>query len=373
MKSDSLALKWGKFFLLRDTVGKSFLALAAALIAAWFLLAKDSTTFGLVAGGSLVFAVMFSFLHYVTVGKYKENAENRFYDAIYSNCDFSPPYKKRDLRPVQVEWKGLRVSKVSVAATSNSSAAKSTKEWRNIKLSVEDSFKLAGNNVVALLDNHSSGRIAFAVGNDEQFAPGGEYSSAWFKEGFLAFTYEMLTNYGTPLPRLQGLVLKEDGKSQPQLQRVQIELSYTPASYEKKTFEANFRQRYEPAGKICTFAWESAGVTIETIERGSQQDRTNQATKSVADLISSSISTAFHFYNSKGHLFTPNMIEWSSDGHTPATIHVDFLQSDVSRPDQIDRFEELMIQGLIQQFRGVQYDFIWDVTAYEKTLTIRAV
>lgn len=373
MKSDSFGLKWAKFFLLRDTIGKVLLALTAVLIATWVVFAKDNLTFGLVAGGFFVFTVLFSFLHYVTVGKYKENTEYKFYDAIYSDCDFSPPYKKRDMRPLKVEWKGLKVSRVAINASSNSSVAKSAKEWRTIKLSVEDSFKLAGTNIVAILDNHSAGRMMFIAGTDEQFAPGGEYSSAWFKEGLYAFTYEMLAHYGTPLPRLTVFELDQDGKRQPRLKRVQVELTNTPSTYEKKDYESHFRQRYDSTEHIWTFDWNPSGVTIESVERGSQKDRTIQATKSVADLISSSVSTAFHFYNSRGYLFKPNMVEWSSDGRIATRISVDFLQSDVSRPDQIDRFEELMSQGLIQLFRGVQYEYDWNVDAFEKSLTIRVV
>jgi hypothetical protein len=373
LKSDSFGLKWAKFFLLRDTIGKALLALTAVLVASWVMFAKDNTTFALVAGASLVFTVLFSLIHYVTVGKYKENAEYKFYDAIYNDCDFSPPYKKRDMRPLKVEWKRLRVSKIAINASSNSSVAKSAKEWRTIKLSVEDSFKLAGNNIVAILDNHSAGRIVFVAGTDEQFAPGGEYSSVWFKEGLYAFTYEMLAHYGDPLPRLTVFELDEDGKRQPRLKRVQVEITNTPSSYQKKDYESHFRQRYDSPEHIWTFDWNPSGVTIESVERGSQKDRTIQATKSVADLISSSVSTAFHFYNSRGYLFKPNMVEWSSGGRIATIINIDFLQSDISRPDQIDRFEELMSQGLIQLFRGVQYEYDWNVDAFEKSLTIRVI
>jgi hypothetical protein len=373
MQSESLVSKWLRFFLLKDKLGKIFLALTGGAVAVWLLFAKDSLTFGLVAGGFLAFTILFSFLNYITVGKYKEAAEIKFYDAIYSDCGLSSSYKGRDMKQIRVQWKGLRVSKVLVTASANSSVAKSAKEWLNIKLSVEDSFKLAGNNVAAVLDDLSSGRLTFVIGNDEQFAPGGEYSSAWFGEGLRSFTYEMLAHYGTPLPRLQGLTLKEDGETQPQFQRVQVELMNTPSSYEKKSFESNFRQRYEASDQVCTFVWNSSGVTVESIKRGSQQDKSLQASKSIADLISSSISTAFHWYDSRAYLFSPNMIDWSADQQQAVSITIDFLQSDVSRPDQVARFEELVTQGLTQLFRGVLYEYIWNVNAFEKTVTIKAV
>lgn len=371
MEKDSFSYQWLRYFLTRDIVGKLLLLLTVILATVWALFVRESIPFALVVVGALVVTVLFSLLNYATVGRMREKAEYKFYDAIHSACDLPYSFKGRNMKGIKVHWKGLKVARVALTVSSNSSAAKSAKEWRSIKLSVEDSFKLTGSSVVALLENHNAGRLEFVAGNDAQFAAGGEYSRAWFEEGLRAFTYEILAEYGTPLPRLR-INLHEDGRSQPHLESVEIQLTNTTSNYDKKNFEASFRNRYEQPDTLWGFKWDSTGVTIESISKGSEQDKKIQTAKSIEDLIALSARTAFHKYSSDGdYIFTHDMIGWShGGGNDVETISINFLQGDLSQPDQLRRFESLMSQGLTQLFHTT-FEYSWDITPYEKKVFIR--
>lgn len=372
MKAQSLTQKWIKFLLVRDTISKAMLGLSAITIAIWFLAFRDSTIFALIAFGALLFGFVFSFLNYVTVGRYREAAEQKFYDAIYSDCDFAAPYTgKREMKKIKVQWSGLKVNRVIVHATTNSSVAKSGKQWRNLKLAVSDSFKIAGTQVVAILGNQTKGHFEFVAVTDQQVAPGGEYSTAEFEEKFLSFIYETLSSYGTPLPRLRYLELDEDGRSKPKIQRFDIRLQDIPSTYTKSDFETNLKANHESSAKVWTFNWTEDGVTVEAIPHGSEREKRVIAETSILGLISSSVRTSFNWYDKK-YILAPKMIRWSSE-ETPETITIDFLQNDVSETYHVEKFEDRVRQGLAQQFRGIEYSFEWNVTATEKIMTITRV
>lgn len=371
MKSQSLTQKWITFLLVRDTISKTILGLSAITIAIWFLAFRDSVTFALVAFGALVFGFVFSFLNYVTVGRYREVAEQKFYDAIYSDCDFAAPYTgRREMKKIKVQWSGLKVNRVIVHANTNSSVAKSGKQWRNLKLAVSDCFKLTGTQVVAILGNQTKGHFEFVAVTDQQVAPGGEYSAADFEEKLLSFIYESLSSFGTPLPRLRCFEIDEDGRSKPRIKRFDILLQDTPSTYSKSDFEKHLKANHESSAKVWIFNWTEDGVAVEAIPKGSDREKRVIAEASVLDLISASVRTSFNWYDKK-YILTPKMIRWTPN-ETPETITIDFLQNDVSETYHVEKFEDRVRQGLAQQFRGIEYSFEWNVSATEKILTIRA-
>lgn len=370
MQSQPLVLRWTRFLFGRDKIGQALLAISIIAIAIWLLAVRDSMTFGLVSLGLLIFALVFSFLNYVTVGRYRETAEERFYDAIYSNCDFRSSFNGREMKKIKVQWSGLRVNRVIVHAATNSNAAKSGKEWRSLKLAVSDSFKLAGKQVVAILENQAKGHLEFVVVTDQQIAPGGEYSSAAFAENFMSFIYENFSSYGTPLPRLRHFEIDENGHSKPKLKSFDIVLHGTPSSYDRSTFAKNLKARYESSAKVWIINWTEDGVNVEAIKKGSEKEKRVLAEQSVIDLVSSSVTASFSWYGDH-HVLNSKMIQWSSDG-IPESITVDFLQNDVSREYQVEKFENHVRQGLSQLFKGIKYQFEWNVSAVDKMLTIRA-
>lgn len=275
------------------------------------------------------------------------------------------------MKQIRVSWKGLRVKAVTIFASSNSQAAKSAKEWRNIKLSIIDSFKLSGNNVIAVLDKHSTGTLEFLVVGDTQHGSTNAYKQIELEERLYAFTYETLFHYGTPLPRLLDIKFEDDNKGSLLLKEFQIKLLNTANNYEKKAFEASFNNRYESDESLWTFDWFSEGVVLRSIDKGSEKDKRIRSTMSIVDLISSSVSTAFHWYSKEGYVFKSSMIEWSNNQTEVSSFTINFLQSDISRPEQVERFEQLISQGLSQLFPLRQHEYLWNITAFEKNLTVQ--
>lgn len=337
----------------------------------WYITDRESMTFALVVFGVMTFALVFSFLNYVTVGRYREAAEHRFYDAIYYACDFNSEFNGgREMKKIKVEWSGLKVKRVTVLATTNSNASKSSKEWRSVKLAVSDSFKITGTQVVAILQNQSKGQLEFVAVTDEQVAPGGEHSAAAFEENFIAFVYEAFSSYGTPLPKLRCFELEEDGRRKPRIKRFDVVLYDTPSSYERSNFEKNLKERYASSAKVWVFDWTEDGVSVEAIASGSDKEKRVLASGSIIDLVSSAVSSSFNWYG-KGHVCNAKMIRWSKD-HIPMSITVDFLQNDVSSENRIEDFENHVRRGLSQIYSGIKFDFDWNITAEEKLLTIRS-
>lgn len=366
MKNESLGSKWLKFFAIKDKIGKILFGVSVIILVSWFLSDKQSMTFLLVAVGSILFSLLFSFLSYLTVGKYRENAEYKFYDAIAFSCDLPRGYSnKREMRRVKVKWGFLRPKSIKVLASTNSSVGKRGTEWRNVKLSIEDSFKVPGENIVTIFDNHVSGRLDFLIGERKN---NGDLNE--LKEVIYSLTYESFGRRDVQLPRINYIEPDRHGRNS--FERLEIETFKSLMNFENKGFEKSFRQRYETDENILVFTWNGTVVTITSILKDSEEAKTFQATKAIENLIVTATSNAFMRLDRNDYIIESDEIDWSANGEKLNNINVNYLHSDMSQQERKERFENLIIQGLAQLYPTMLYELIWSVNPYETILSIQA-
>lgn len=318
-----------------------------------------------VSVGLLVVTVLFSFLSFLTMGRYRINRENKFYDAVAFDCGWERSYKGREAKRVIPKWQGLKIESLTLNIDKASYVTTSINKWKTIKMSVLDEFPLKASGLVTIFDNHSQGKLTF-----QAYDPARETAqdkSLVFKESLYAYVYEMIGRPGQPLPVLTiSLGNDQDGLY---VDSMHISTSSSVERYTQKTFESNFKRTYHNDDRTYTFTWGQNTVEIKSFERGSDEDRIIQGSKSLIELMGSSINGSFYGSLNKDYILTPEMITWGQD-NIMESLTIDFTHSDISRPDHVEKFEMLANQGLYQLFKHRQWDFAWDISAFEKSVTI---
>jgi len=369
MSSKPFLSSWMKYLFKRDTISKALFGLSAVAGGIWYF-SGYNPDIGKVAGIVLIAAVLFSFLFYVTVGRVQEKSEIKFYDAIYTDCDWTAPYKGRDMKRIKVDWFFLWPRSVSVLAESNSRVVTGSSSWRSVKLSVSDSFLHRGEHILTNFTGHRQGKLSFVFLKDTEMETRSN-KEALIEEGLYEFAYGNLYDYGNVRPKLVSSRIGNDEKGEPVLETARIEFSKQVSNYDRNHFESNFRQRYESPSVVWTFKWEYSSVEITAVPRGSTEERRLQGSKVIASLVSSSVRSAFSLYSNDEYSFNEEMIRWSQDGKKVEAITIDFLQADVSRDQRVEDFEKRIVQGLGKLFKDTAWEFDWNVDAFEQTVTIK--
>lgn len=363
-KKTSLWSNWLKYLISRDKVSKIAILLGLAFAGLWFLALKDTVNI-LFPLGFFAGALVFSLLSYICVGLPRLATEKKLYDSIASDCKFPWKHEGRTLGRIKVEWGFLLAKKVTVQAEIASSAVTSSNTWRTLRSAVSDAFSGGRQSYITVFDEHDRGTLVFLLpGASKDPGLDEKYRKA---EDLTSFVYDSLHKYGNSLPRIKDLKMGiEANEDIPD--SFNISLPYQADSYSKKNFERDFRQKYENGNAIWVFKWSGLGVEVSHILRGTEAERKQYVAKSIADLLSSSYNSSFH-YSDKEYVFTEEMIDWDSKGN-PERLTVDFLHTDISRIDKQESFEKRVIQGMHQIFKTPYWDFKWTVSPYEKILTI---
>ena len=364
--------KWISYFIKRDKPAKVVFAFAIASIGILYLVGFNATAVGFVVG-VFVGAILFSLASYVFVGQLREKYERKFYDAIRYDCGMQADYQGREMNRIQVDWKGITPQRIHVDGGNSSNLATSKGAWRTVKLSIIDAFNLKNSQVVTNFSNHSQGKLDFAIVGNSEMDNDPEIQKAVFRENLHAFLYEPFASYNSPLPKFTRLNLDEGRKGEPVLESAEVALGEEPASYNKKSFESNFRRNYENPEYLWNFEWNYAALTITRIARGSKQELQAQVFRSIRDLVKSAAMSGFFFSVDDDFAVTPDMVVWGHDGLTPETINVDFMHSDVSRQDKVERFEKLINNGLNQMFKKTAWECSWNIDGFGKAVEIRKV
>lgn len=351
---------WRNHIFRGDKISLPFIALSIIIAAAWGYLAEDKATL-VYPLGLLALAIAFSFFSYVFLGIPRTALSNKFYDAIYSACGFSPSYRGREKSRIKVLWKGIEAQQVTVRLDTASHVTTSSKEWRNVKMAASDTLGLGKKTYAVDFTEHTQGIL-----NLKLVKEGDADSTRLLETEFLySFVYDALSRHGFPLPKITGLVL--DGQNSPS--ELSIALRHTVERYNKSSFEKNFAEKYD-RDFISIFDWSADGVSISRINKGSQEERKFYSEKSLADLVHSSFNSAFLRSDSDAYHFDSKRVQWNEDVSRPEEVIIDFGHADISRPEDIERFEKLFGQGLRQLFRTNSWNFGWNISASEKFLVI---
>lgn len=361
--------RWFRYFIKRDPISKMMIAAFLALAGILYFTGMNPTTLGVLAGFFLV-TVVVSLCSYVFVGRLRENAEYRFYDEIYYDCGFQNSYKGREMNRIVVHWKGVTPTQITVFGNSGSNLSTSKGTWRNVKLAVIDSFNIKNAQLVTNFSRHSQGQIDFAVVKTSAMENDPQVQQAVFIESMHAFAYERLGSYGTPLPRFEKLEVGTDPKDNPVLRDAVLTFETEPTSYEREKFEAGFRRNYDNPWFLWNFEWSYSSVVIKRMQRGGVEDKQSQAYRSIKDLMRAAGSGELLLTIDDDFVVPAESIEWVASTQAPDAVVVDFMQSDISRDDRVERFEKRVRAGLVQLFKGTQWEFTWDVDAYGKSVKI---
>lgn len=368
MSSTPFVSSWLKYLVKRDSVSKMMLGASAGIGIFWYLKGFGQEL-GKSTGVAFLASILFSFLFYVTVGRIQERSENKFYDAIYTDCDWPAPYKGRHMRRIKVDWFLIWAKSVSIIAESNSRVVTSSSGWRSVKLSVSDSFMHRGNHILTSFAGHRQGRLSFVFLKDEEIETRAN-KDALLEGGLYEFAYENLYDYGNELPKVASSRIGTDAKGEPFVEAARLEFTKQVSNYDRNHFEANYRQRYENPSVLWAFKWDYSSVEITAVPRGSSDERRLQGSKVIASLVASSSRRAFSLYSDGEYLFNEGMIRWSADGKKVESLTVDFLQSDVSEDSRAKEFETQMTQGLDKLFKDRAWAFDWSIDAFEQTVTV---
>lgn len=351
---------WRNHIFRGDKISLPFIALSVVIAGAWGYLAEDKATvvypLGLVA-----LAVIFSFFSYVLLGLPRNSLVNKFYDAIYSECGFSPSYKGREKGRIKILWTLINADKVTVRVDTASHVTTSSKAWRNIKMAASDTLGLGKQTYAVDFTEHTQGILNLLLVRE-----GNAESERLLETEFLySFVYDALSRHGFPLPKITGLVLDENNSPS----ELSISLRHTVERYNRSSFEKNFAEKYD-RDFISIFDWSADGVKISRINKGTPEERQFYSEKSLKDLVHSSFNSAFLRSDSDAYHFDSKMVRWNDDVSRPEEVTIDFGHADISRPEDIERFEKLFGQGLRQLFRIDSWNFNWNVSASEKFLVI---
>lgn len=373
MNKNKFALDWLKYLLLSDHLSKILLLASVAGLVFFGLGGFQATTMGLVFGALLAVSLFVSLGSYLFIGKFREACMNNFYDAVRYSGDLPTEYQGRDLKHIKVVWKGRKAKSVRLAVSTNSPAVQSSTEWRTVKRAASENFKFEDKNILTFLDEHSSGVFRFTSVGDAELANNPDAAIAISKEDAYSFAYEALSSSGHTLPLIRNFDAELTTDGRVKIKAVTLQFDQQVSDYDIQRFESAFNRQYQNADTQWVFEWSASNVVIKAVERGSNHERIVVATKSLEKLIDSAVSSGLGIYDDGGYLFHAKDIQWGERPIHVENFTIDFLRSDISRPDRIEDFESLMEQGLKQLFPKSHWKFVWDVDAFRKAVYISKI
>lgn len=160
MKDQKLYMQWLAYFIKRDHISKLLLLVTIVSFVIMGIMSRTPTML-YVSVGLLVVTVLFSFLSFLTMGRYRINRENKFYDAVAFDCGWERSYKGREAKRVIPKWQGLKIESLTLNIDKASYVTTSINKWKTIKMSVLDEFPLKASGLVTIFDNHSQGKLTF--------------------------------------------------------------------------------------------------------------------------------------------------------------------------------------------------------------------
>jgi hypothetical protein len=373
LDKNKFAVDWLKFLIVSDHISKVLLAVSVSGLVVFGTGGFQATTMGMIFGILLIVSLLVSLGSYLFIGKFREACVKKFYDAVGSSGDLPSEYRGRELKRIKVVWKGRQAKSVHFTVSTNSRAVTSRYEWRTVKRAASENFKFVEKNILIFLEDQSSGVFRFTSASDAELANSPEAAIAVSKENMYSFAYEALSSSGHTLPSIRNFEAELTVEGRVTLNAVTLQFDQQLSSYDIKRFESAFNRQYQNAGSQWTFEWSSSDVVIKSVERGSSHERIISATKSLETLIESASSTALSIYNREEYLFNSKDIQWGERPIHVENFTIDFLRSDISRPDRVEKFEALMEQGLKQLFPKSNWKFTWDVDAFRKAVYITKI
>lgn len=362
-KTSPVWSNWLKYLVRRDKVSKIAVTVSIILFVVWGLLLKDQISV-LIPVGVLVATALFSFVSYAGLGVPRIKAEEKFYDAIYGDCGLPSKYAGREMHRVKVDWKFLSAQSVTVQAELGSYLVTSASRWRSIKGSASDAFSRGRLNYTTVFTDHRNGVLTFLSpkhpNTDETMTA---------IEDLTSFVYSTIDKYNETLPKIENLVMGiGDDKNLPS--SFNLNLTFQTDSSDRRKFERDFKQKYDNPEVIWSFNWSGAGLDLSHVRKGTAEERKVYSLKSLSDLIKSSYSSTFLYTDRRELDLDASQVTWDNEDK-PESIALDFMHVDISDQDRVERFENKMKQGLYQLFKAPNWAFDWQVSAYEKLLTIR--
>jgi hypothetical protein len=373
MEKNKFAVDWLKFLILSDHISKLLLVVSIGGLVAFGMEGFQATTVGLVSGALLAVSLLFSLGSYLFIGKFREACVKNFYDAVRYSGDLPSEYQGRDLKHIKVVWKGRKAKSVRFTVSTNSPAVTSSTEWRTVKRAASESFKFEDKNILTFLDEHSSGVFRFTSVGDAELTNGPDAAITVSKENMYSFAYEALSSSGHTLPLIRNFDAELTADGRVKINAVTLKFDQQVSDYDIQRFESSYNRQYQNAEAQWVFEWSASDVIIKSVERGSHHERIVAATKSLERLIDSAVSSGLGIYDDGGYLFNSKDIRWGERPIHVENFTIDFLRSDVSRPDRIEDFESLMEQGLKQLFPKSHWKFTWDVDAFKKAVYISKI
>lgn len=373
MNKNKFAADWLKYLIVSDHISKLLLLVSVAGLVFFGMGGFQATTMGMIFGSLLVVSLLVSLGSYLFIGKFREACVKKFYDAVGSSGDLPSEYRGRELKRIKVTWKGRRAESVHLTVSTNSRAVTSRYEWRTVKRAASENFKFVERNVLIFLEDQSSGVFRFISASDAALTNSPEVAIAISKENMYSFAYEALSSSGHTLPSIRNFDAELATDGSVKMNAVTLQFDQQLSSYDVNRFESAFNRQYQNASSQWTFEWSSSNVVITAVERGSSRERIISATKSLEMLIESASSTGLNIYGREGYSFNSKDIQWGERPIHVENFTIDFLRSDISRPDRVERFETLMEQGLKQLFPKSHWKFAWDVDAFKKAVYISKV
>lgn len=373
MDKNKFGVDWLKYLIVSDHISKLLLLVSVAGLGIFVAGGFQATTMGLVFGCLLIVSLLFSLGSYLFIGKFRETCVNNFYDAVRYSGDLPSEYQGRDLNRIKVVWKGRKAKSVRFAVSTNSPAVTSSSEWRTVKRAASENFKFENKNILTFLDEHSSGVFRFTSVGDAELASNPDAAIAVDKENMYSFAYEALSSIGHTLPLIRNFDAELTPVGSVKVTAVTLQFDQQLSDYDIQRFESAYNRQYQSADSQWVFEWSASNVAIKAVERGSDHERVVTATKSLERLIDSAVSSGLGIYDDGGYLFNPKDIQWGERPIHVENFMIDFLRSDVSRPDRIEDFESLVEQGLKQMFPNSHWKFQWNVDAFKKVVYISKV
>lgn len=373
MDNRKFTMGWLKFLFAYDHVGKVLFFISVVGLAMCTVDKFQHPVISLSMAALFLIAVGVSFFTYLLVGKYREARVNDFYDSIRYAGDLPTEYEGRNLKKIKIDWKWRRVRSLKLSVSTNSPAVQSDHEWRSIQRAARENFRFEEKNLLTFLEGHSSGVFVFRSASDEDVASSPEVSLALAKESMYAFAYDTLSSTGFSLPTITRFDIGMDHAGVSKPKSVEIRFEQQLSDYDMQRFVSGFNRKFHRVDAQWVFDWSASSVSIRALDKGSEEEQRINAVHSMNRLIESAVSTSFTLYDKEDWAFDADGMDWDGAAVRARQFSIDFLQSDVSRPDRIEEFEKLMRQGLQQLFPGTFWEFVWDVSTYRKAVFVRSI
>lgn len=373
MDNQKFTSGWLKFFILHDHVSKILMALAVAGLTFCIVDKFQHPVIAMSMAALLVISVAMSFFTYLIVGKYREACVSKFYDAVRYAGDLPMEYQGRDLKRIKIDWKWRRVRSLKFSVSTNSPAVQSDHEWRTVQRAARESFQFEHKHMLTFLEKHSAGVFVFRSATDEELASNSNAAVAVVKESMYAFAYETLSSTGHTLPLITRFDVEGNDAGRLSLHTVEIRFDQQVSEYDMQRFESAYNRKFRNVDAQWVFEWAANSVIIRAIAKGSEEEQQVNALHSLERLVEASVSTGFTLYDKSEYLFDADSFVWSQSEMMVSQLSIDFLRSDVSRPENVAEFESLMTQGLKQMFPNTFWEFVWDVNAYKRAVFVRRV